>query len=256
MNCSLVRQHLLASERPDQPAPALAAHLARCPTCRAWHGRLVKLEQDLPRLPVPPSRPPARLLEQVLHAPAPGQLIAPPLRLQMDPDATRAGGRQKVALAFALAASLAVFALGWWAWQRQVTPSVQTQAAQEYQELLAKRVKPARTPQARVRGFADMADDLMVQVRKPRSDSRRLSELANHFAALRVDLGRDARLVALADRPALSKEAKRFENIESEALRLDGEWKQPELTPSLRRIAENARAANRLLTELSRQVRA
>jgi DNA-binding NtrC family response regulator len=28
MNCSLVGQHLLASERPDQPAPALAAHPA------------------------------------------------------------------------------------------------------------------------------------------------------------------------------------------------------------------------------------
>src|SRR5207253_107670 len=101
------------SERPEQPAPVVVTHLAGCSACRGWHRRLVQVEQDIPRLPVPPSRPPAAFLEQLLNGPSPGKLISPPFLLRPDPDAVRAGGRQKLALAFALAASLVVFVLGW-----------------------------------------------------------------------------------------------------------------------------------------------
>src|SRR5262245_11527045 len=124
MNCDITRRRLLAAERPDAPDAAVRQHLAGCPSCRGLQRRVVEVEQSLPLLPVPPPSGPAATLQLVLRAPfepslpVPIQAPRPP-----SPWGPRTVGRQKVAVAFALAAALAVFAVGWWAWPHQQASS-------------------------------------------------------------------------------------------------------------------------------------
>jgi hypothetical protein len=257
MNCTTVRQHLLASERPGQPAAALASHLAGCSACRGWQRRLVRLEQDIPRLPVPPSEPPASFLEQLRHGPSPGKLISPPFRLRPNPDAVREGGRQKVALAFALAASLVVFALGWWAWPRQNEPRT-TQVVVNYQERLSRQLVAARNPRERVAGMADLAEELLRDAREQQARPGRVAELAFQFELLGRDLHGDALRVPLRERVAcLGGVAERLRRLESQASQLAVEWavEHGDSARSLRRIAAAAREADRKLTALVRGAR-
>ena len=259
MSCTTVRQHLLASEQPDQPAPALAGHLAGCSACRGWHRRLVRLEQDLPRLPVPPSRPPAHFLEQLRHGPRSGPLISSPCRVRPNPDAIREGGRQKVALAFALAASLAVFALGWWAWPRHHQTEQSSLAARSYQNNLDRHLATARTPRERVARMADLADHFFKTARDSRTNADRLDELAVHFELLGRDLSSSARRVPGAQRATLLGDvAERLRRIESQASQLAVEWAREHgaSARSLRRIAAAAREVDRQLTDLIGQARA
>jgi hypothetical protein len=252
MNCTTVRQHLLASERPDQPGPAVARHLGTCSACRGWQRRLVQLERDIPRLPVPASRPPAGLLEQVLHGPGPSQLIEPPFRLRIDPDATRAGGRQKLALAFALAASLVVFALGWWAWPRHEQPRISPVVA-DYRHQRDTHLAKARTPAERVSGMADLADQFMEKARASRDRPGQLADLAVHFELLGQDLRETALQVPPTRRAAVLRPiAKRLGEIESTASRLAAAWDREhrDSARSLRRIAAAARKADRRLSEM------
>ncbi len=257
MNCSQVRQHLLSSDRPDQPAAAVAAHLAGCPACRAYRHRLVRLEQDLPRLAVPPSRPPVQLLEQILRAPAGKQIVIPPASLHANPDATRAGGRQKLALAFALAAALAVFAVGWWAWPRLDFPAQRPTRTDPYLAALDNKLKDARTPQERVVRLADLADDFMKEARDSRDDVRHLNELAGRFDRLGGDLHRCALQVPRAERrKVLGEVSERLRTIDSEASRLEA-WAEREQRPHsaqvYRRIARSVRATRGQLDELVRE---
>ena len=259
MTCTTVRQHLLASERPDQPAPAMAAHLSGCSACRGWHRRLVRLEQDIPRLAVPPSRPPASFLEQLRHAPRPGQLISPPFRLRPNPDAVREGGRQKVALAFALAASLLVFALGWWAWPRQDEAPRPAPEVVRYQERLGRQLATARTPRERVVGMAGMAEQILKDAREQPTQADRVAELAFHFELLGRDLHGDALRVSPAERAVcLRGVAARLRRLESDASKLAVEWavEHAASARSLKRIAAAARETDRKLSALVGHARA
>lgn len=53
MNCKVLQKQLLGLETPDRPPPEAAAHLACCPDCREWHGRLVHMERAVACLPLP-----------------------------------------------------------------------------------------------------------------------------------------------------------------------------------------------------------
>jgi hypothetical protein len=247
MSCTTIRQRLLASERPDQPGAAEAAHLSRCPACRAWLHRLARLEEMLPQLPVPPSEPPAGLLEMLRAAPL-RPLVRPTL-LPLYPVPRREGARQKLALAAALAAALALFALGWWALPHTVPPDAPPQDA--FRTVVAGRLENARTPHERVAALARLSDELVAEACARPGDAR-LAELALHFRVVVMrDLPQHAREVPGTDRAAvLGPVASRLGRVESEVSRLAALALRPATATQLRRIAQAARDAERHLRTL------
>jgi hypothetical protein len=55
MNCKVARRRLLSMVRPDQAPDEVGAHLAWCSDCREWHRRLMRMERNVSRIPVPRS---------------------------------------------------------------------------------------------------------------------------------------------------------------------------------------------------------
>jgi hypothetical protein len=127
MNCKVVRDQLLQTERPERPADDLAAHLGQCSPCRQWHQRLVQLERLVPQLPVPPSRGGKAGLFKRLA----GEQIAPrpSVRVVRRPSRWKAIFRSPAMPPAALAASLLLFAGLWWHLEARsrVTPQPQPQ---------------------------------------------------------------------------------------------------------------------------------
>jgi hypothetical protein len=205
MNCAKVHRHLLASENPGQPAADAALHLARCGTCSALQRRLVAVEQKLPLLPVPPSTRRDSFVRQVQR----GEPILEPtistsdLWLSARPPA-KERGLKKLALAFALAAGLVVFALGWWAWphkntsgQRAVDPIVLRQQQRD------RKLATADTPQKRIVILNDLAGQLHEEARQLvlRRDDDQLRVVARFFTeVVSVNLLDDARLLPPEER--------------------------------------------------------
>ena len=247
MNCSTLRRNLLAAECPSQPSPSDEGHLAACPACSAWHGRLVRLERRLPAIPVPVCPVPQDLLSQ-LRSPSirfPGAVR--PFGHPRNPQ----GGRQKLALAFSLAASLSVFAVGWWAWPQLGADRPVAAVAESYQEKLDNKLANAFTPAARAGALADLAEDWLAEARQKPHDAARLAVLAGHFDRMvHGDLMNHVRQVSPGERHLLaSKLALRLGGLESEASRLAVEWqyRHADSVVSLRRIAASAREADRRL---------
>jgi hypothetical protein len=215
MNCPVLRRRLLAREQLDRLDVKAEAHLASCPTCRAWHRRLLALERNLACLPVPPSTARVRLLAQVLAAPVPA--LPPPLptltpaverpspqlatsaarRLNPWEASPRERARQKLALAFAIAATLLVFAFGFWAWPwRGGNPVEPPSPFAELEQTRDRLLASSRTPEERVRSLAKMADDLRREARllARSSDVDRLAVLSRFYGQLvRDDLLTQAR---------------------------------------------------------------
>jgi hypothetical protein len=231
VNCTLIQRWLLSAEQPDQPAAEIKSHLSQCAACRAWQRRLVQLERQIPRLLVPPSTAKAELLHRILGpadgaAPRPvlGELPAPlPAPLAPGP---KERGLRKMSVAFALAASLLVFALGWWAWPHHVTPSgpqitQQQRDAKKLEELLAK-VLLSETPQERVLRLADLAEQVQGEAREMVDNADRLDHWTRFYAqVVSQHLIEQARHVPPADRAkVLTTVADRLRNMESNASRL------------------------------------
>lgn len=70
MNCTQFQRRLLGTETPDRPADEVEAHLVACPACRDWQRRLLQLEANVARIPVPPSSARSDLIRRILGAPA------------------------------------------------------------------------------------------------------------------------------------------------------------------------------------------
>jgi hypothetical protein len=248
MNCATARQHLLGSERPDRPGQQLAAHLTGCCSCRAVQRRLTRLEQEIPRLPVPTCPPPPALFEKVLHGPP---LVQTPARLRHNPDTTREGGRQKLALAFALAASLLVFAVAWYAWPRPRVETVSPDRAL-YLKMLNAKLPPGVTPRQGVEGLTELAEEMFRTA--PKANTAELKTLAKQFDWLmRQDLPHEAGKLPVGERPEVLKTiTARLQRLESEAARLEAA-RSGQSAESLRRIALAVSEADRRLRQLSAQ---
>jgi hypothetical protein len=70
----------MSTEKPNFPALPVQAHLAQCLECREFQRRLLLLQNNVPRIPLPPTRAKEQLLQQILQGPVPafrGQEIAP-----------------------------------------------------------------------------------------------------------------------------------------------------------------------------------
>jgi hypothetical protein len=257
MNCTAIRNRLLACEQPDFPPPEVREHLAACAACRSVQQRVVQLEQQLVALPVPPSQGRAAFVLRFL---AGGEALPPPAR-RPTPRLTEAV-RRKVALAVALAASLAVFALGWWAWPK-AEPIAEKQVAilppshPDRQAQLRNKLEGAKTPAERVQRLADLAVELQEEARTHREDADRLREVARFWIeVVRDHLVPDARRVPQAERKdLLTAVAVRLGRIESEASRLATELRaqaSAAAADSFGDIASAARDADRCLLALAR----
>jgi hypothetical protein len=269
MNCTTVQSRLLGAEQPARPAAAVREHLEQCPACRAWHRRLVQLEGQIPQLPVPPSEARGRLVRQFLEAgaadaagPPPAREPAAPawarLRLALARPGAKERALRKLALAFALAAALAAFALGWWAWPHQQPPV--TPPGPDYLRALQgerdQRLARAHTARERVQALAALVDDLQARVREHVADADKLDVLAGFYAeVVQGDLVRHARDVPGAERVSLLHEvADRLKRAESEASRLEAEWTQTASARPLHDIATAARQGERSLRALAAEV--
>jgi hypothetical protein len=67
MKCRTCQHSLLMSGDPELPSREVADHLRECPTCREWQRRLLRIEGNVARIPVPPSRAKEALVRQLLE---------------------------------------------------------------------------------------------------------------------------------------------------------------------------------------------
>jgi hypothetical protein len=263
MNCDTAQRRLLGSERPDEPSPEVEAHLADCAACRAWQQRFLEVERSLPLLPVPASAARGELVQRVLSGPLPPPAEPapePPLlpllsRPSLPAPPPKERGQRKLALAFALAAALGAFAVGWWAWPHQGGggPGAQDPVALQREER-ARLLREAGSPRERVRLLARLVNDLHAEVRAHPRDADRLALAARVYAeVVGEDLVTHARAVPAAERAeALGEIADSLSRAESDLERFAADAASEREREPLRAMAASARAGDRQLRALIR----
>jgi hypothetical protein len=250
MNCADVRKRLLLSERPDKPGVDESRHLSGCSACHAWLRRLVRLERKITELHVPACPVPAGLLEQITESDE-APLVRSPLRPSAGTRSVREVGRQKLALAIALAATLALFTLAWWQWPPRENAGA---IASPWPKIIDKRKNEAPTPRERAEVLAGLADELLADAQANGDKPLYVALLAEDFDGLVSDLFIAAQSVPAADRARLADIADRVGRTESAAARLAVEWKAhwPRSVPAISRMAESAREAEKRIRRLTR----
>jgi hypothetical protein len=257
VNCTVIQRRLLEAEQPEQPPAEIQNHLAECPDCRAWQRRLVQMERLIPQLPVPPSAAKEQFLEEMKdeggrinarYFPSSSILHPSPFR-------KKERGRSKLSLAFALAASLLVFALAWWSWPHN--PTAAPDIAQLEQAKLNQRLSNilfVDTPKERVLSLARLAEEIHGEARELAGNSERLEQWARFYAQLvGQHLIEQARLLPLEDRQdVLSNIAMRLAAAESEATRFETQCKAtaPRSAAAFHRIALASQKGERDLQAL------
>jgi hypothetical protein len=262
MNCDVVQNRLLSCDRPDLPPVDLKGHLVACPVCRAWHRRLVRLQQQLPKLPVPPSETKQAFLQRLVAEPARTEQVTPvvPQLVRYNPrvPSRKERGLQKMALAFAMAAAMLLFAVGWWALHRpapvRAGSSEEARAlADDLNNRLAYRMLRSGTPRQGVENMAELADELhrkAVELSRP-EDAEQLAVLARYYGkVVRDHLLTFARYLPPNGRPDLLEAVTdRLARTESELEGLAAAANEGS-AESLRAIAATARDAVRDLQAL------
>lgn len=252
MNCAIVQNRLLSCDRPDLPPVDVKGHLVECPVCRAWHRRLVRMEQQLLELPVPPCLTKQAFLRGLVAEP-PAAVPEPPavapqiVRLRPPGPAPKERALQKVAVAFALAAAMLLFSVGLWVWHHTPQGSPDTLARQQYREELGRRLDErlakAGTPRRAVEAMDELAELLQREAQDlaRRDERERLAELSQFYAqVVREQLLPFARRLPATDRPdVLNPVVRRLSAAESELERLAAE--RSSHAESLRAIAAAAR---------------
>jgi hypothetical protein len=270
VSCTVIQRRLLSAEQPEHPSAEILSHLAHCPSCRAWQRRLVQMERQLPLLPIPPSTGKEQFLQRLLGTPGretAGHTIADPATLwrNVSIPGRKERALQKVSLAFALAASLLVFALIWWAWPRGTAP-VSDILRQEQARLDVLRQEQARleqrlhtslqanTPKERVLRLARLAEEIHGEARKLVENSDKLEQRAQFYAnVVGEHLIEQARQLPAQDRPAVVNEvAKALSQAESEASRWGSQLQTtaPRSAASFEQIALISRKSERVLRAL------
>ncbi len=243
MNCELVQRRLLSSDAPDQPATEIRRHLDECPSCRAWHEQLVQVERQLPLLPAPPSSRKAEVVRHFLDAAEPvstnGSVPTFAPILSFAKPSPRERGLRKASLAIAMAAGLAVFALGWWAWQQQppVTTPPPNHRLAELRKDLDEQLKQARTKPEKLDVVAKLAEQHRREAlnQAQRGDANELAYTAQFYTELVHDhLPHYAKEMTPAERrQALPTIAVQLQNTNSDLVRFMGN--APKLSTAARR---------------------
>jgi hypothetical protein len=178
MNCKNCQRRLLKAECPDDPEPTVVAHLRGCAACREWQRRLLQVEANVPRLPVPAARAPANFVARLLSGPVPAAPSAPP----------RQGWNWRI-LAAGAAAAVVLIGSGIWLGNELWLATQDGRDARQVQApvrnidradtLVARLVRcdlqlaRATTPRERVEVLADLADRLQ-------EEGRTLAQAAAH----------------------------------------------------------------------------
>lgn len=251
MNCTVIQRRLLSAEQPEQPPSDIQSHLAQCPSCRAWQRRLVQMERLIVQLPVPDSTAKEQFLERIVgprRGNAPRPAIADPAlwRSTLAPGPKERGLR-KLSLAFAMAASLLVFALAWWSWPHD--PVAGPDLLQVEQTRLDQRLGSSLrldTPKERVLRLAKLAEEVHSEARGLAEHSDQLEQRALFYKrVVGQHLLEQAQQLSREERPIVLKEiAKRLGNMESEASRF---------AATLHRASPRSAAAFQQIALISRQ---
>jgi hypothetical protein len=246
MNCDAAQRRLLSADRPDRPAEDVRRHLDGCPACRLVGRRLVQMERQIALLPMPPSTAKDAFVRRfhrsagpvVLHTPIPW------------PTPVKERGLRKLSVAVAIAAVLAVFAIGLWSWPHHFEPPAPAYPASLVQaHYRFDHIKSLPTPRERVEGFSALATDLQNQARAMTlagnvEDLASLTTLYNDLVD--DDLLADARALSPAERGAVLKDvADNLERAESDFSRLAAAPANAATAESLHRLALTAVAGGR-----------
>jgi hypothetical protein len=260
MTCDVIQNRLLACDRPDLPPVDLKGHLVACPVCRAWHRRLVRLEQQIAKLPVPPSEAKQAFLQRLVAEPVRAEKLAPavPQLVRYTPPgpSRKERGLQKMAVAFALAAAMLLFAVGWWAWQRPapdnlVSSEVARALDNDLNNRLADRLARSGTPQLGVKNMAELAEELRQEIVVHAEDAEQLAILARFYGlVVRNHLLSYANQLPAHLRTNLAAIVNRLDQTESDFERLAAAAKDG-CAESLRAIAVAARETAHDLRQLA-----
>jgi hypothetical protein len=276
MKCAKIQSRLLAAERPDQPGSDVKRHLAECASCRALYRRLVRIEHDIRHIPVPPStrRPgfvaqfvqqtpvdlPVAARQTSPDLPVTGPSVLPLVKVTQRPATPpKERGLRKLAIAIALAASLAIFAVGLWA--------MHTKGPEKPNEVtilrknLDTRITYAETSRDKAEIVVEFADKVQTEVRTLSQEKvvngKQLADLAKFYRELvSDDLQTQARALALDIKnkkqspEALTDLAKRLHATASYCEQDALKDFRPEVQQSLREIAAAARDADIMINKI------
>jgi hypothetical protein len=251
MNCDAAQRRLLASERPDRPTDDVRRHLDGCPACRLLGRRLVQAERQIVLLPVPPSLGKDAFVRRYRRSAGP-VVISGSIPW---PTPIKERGLRKLSVAVAIAAVLAVFAIGLWSWPHHFEPPTPASPAWLVQaHYRFDHIKSLPTPRERVEGFSALATDLQNQARAMTlagnvEDLASLTTLYNDLVD--DDLLADARALSPAERGAVLKEAAdNLRHAESDFSRLAAAPANAATAESLHRLALAAGDGNRHIRDL------
>lgn len=260
MNCTVIQRRLLSAEQPEQPSSDIKSHLAQCPSCRAWQRRLVQMERLIAQVPVPPSTAKEQFLQRLVGPRRPDTVrpaIADPAilwRSRLIPGPKERGLR-KLSLAFAMAASLLVFALAWWMWPHHPLP--QPDLVQIEQSKLDQRLSNSLrvdTAKERVLRLAKLAEEVHGEARGLVDQSERLEQQARFYARIiGKHLLEQAQQLPPEERADVLKGiAMRLQTMESDASRFAAQLQRasPRSAKAFRQIADASQKGERDLRVL------
>jgi hypothetical protein len=286
MNCQQCQRRLMAAEQLEDAALAIEAHLGQCETCRQFRRQLVRIEANVPRLPLPPSRAKQTLLNQILAGPAaePIQYSQPAHRPAQPAPAPTVLQHPGMRFAWVAAAAVGLIACGVWLgnWMSRTTPSDESAPqilakAPEANPLPPRDTKPpafaggeslsakvmkcdlrlakAQTVRERVEALVELADVLQRETRllAKSTPSAKLEKLAGLYKrVLEEGVVARARDLAMDERkdvlPQVTAQLTKTRlDVERSAVTL------PDAADALRQIASAAGDADVVLRELMRE---
>jgi hypothetical protein len=183
------------------------------------------MERQVRQLPLPPSTAKEQFLERMKEE---GGRMNKAILIPIHPSAfllhpfKKERGLRKLSVAFALAASLLIFALAWWMWPHKPVTSpdlVQIEQA-KLEQRLSKSLR-VDTAKERVLRLTKLAEEVHGEARAFADQSEKLEQWARFFAQVVGEhLIEQARQLKPEERPAvLTKVAERLRDMESQSSR-------------------------------------
>lgn len=266
MTCDSLQNRLLTLTDPRRVPADLRPHLDACPGCAAFLASFAALERDIARLPVPPASPEvkAALLAKVSET---GPIITRAPAVPVSRGLADWLARVKWQHAAGLAASVAIAAGAWWAFERPKPPDAEKPVARRHGLLeneVASLVKlaTADTPAERLDVWAKVADELRAEAKDVfrATQGVEINVLEDMYAkavqkgvVVQAErLAGSGRVVAAADLTKVKDVAARLANAETATLGLAASA-PPQSKPALERMAKTAKDARQKLEKLARR---
>jgi hypothetical protein len=230
MNCDKTKKWLLACHPDEHPSQEVQSHLISCKKCSRLQKNLISLENRVAGMPVPPSRKKDSFLEQVRNGqPFVKDVLLPDQWLQQHRLLPRERGVRKVSLAVALAACLAIVALGLWFGNLKPGNTIADNATNPLLSLRENRdrlLASAHSPREKVELLGKLANSLQKEAieQAKKTDHTDLGTTSRFFReVIGSDLIPVARQLAVEDRKAvLQPIVIMLANLESEIQRTRG----------------------------------